>query len=220
MPHPRNVSRLLIPLIAPFLLATCGGPSDERLAEMAQQSVQQQAKQNEQMAAQNRQIAEATKELVTADAQARADALQLQREIVESEAASRQALQTQQQTAQSAIQEERVNVDRQRAELDQERKQIAGDRHREPILAAVISTFGLLLAALLPLLLCGYVLHGLRSRSDAAEDAVSELLIHELTDEQTPLLTNSIPLTLDHQPPLINDTATKREPLSETDSAS
>lgn len=53
----------------------------------------------------------------------------------------------------------------------------------------MITTVGLLLASLLPLILCGYVLHGLRSRTDEDEAAVCELLISELTSEQSPLLT-------------------------------
>lgn len=92
MPHRRSPIPLLLRLTAPLLLATCGGPSDQRLAEMAQQSVQLQAKQNEQAAEQSRQIATATKELVAADAKARADALQMQRDIAVREAQSRQAL--------------------------------------------------------------------------------------------------------------------------------
>lgn len=195
----------MIALTAPLLLASCGGTTDQRLAEMAQQNVQQQAKQNEQVAEQSRQITEATKELVAADAKARADALRLQREIAEREAASRQALQAHQLKVETALQQQRTIVDRQRDVLEQERKQIAVERHREPILAAVITTFGLLLAALLPLILCGYLLHGMRNRGDEDEAAVCELLINELADDQSPLLGHTPPRVLEHRPDALTD---------------
>jgi len=60
--------------------------------------------------------------------------------------------------------------------LEQERKQIAAQRHRDPVLAASIQTVGLVLAALLPLVVCIYVLKQM-SRSEPDDGAVAELLV-------------------------------------------
>jgi hypothetical protein len=54
-----------------ILAAGCGDSRDARLAEMAQRSLDEQARQNERLAEQSKQIAEATSRLVQADAQSR-----------------------------------------------------------------------------------------------------------------------------------------------------
>jgi hypothetical protein len=165
----------LMAMIAVGLLVTagCGSSGDERLVVMAQKNIAEQARQNERMAEQSIQIAEASKRLVEADSQARQEMLQ----------------------AQAALQEEiqlaRNNVDRQRDLLESERREIAGQRHRDPIVAESIGAVGLGIACLLPLVLAGYIVHCLRRNMDS-DEALSELLIMEIAGEQPGILTSSL----------------------------
>ena len=138
---------------------------DQRLAEFAQQSVREQAKQNEHMARQSdavvqesQKLAEASKELVAKDAEARREMVTAQREL------------------NSQVNEQRASIDTGRDELEEERKQIAEQRHRDPIIASSIQTFGLILACLLPLIVCVYVLRQM-NRSEPDDAAVAELLV-------------------------------------------
>jgi len=77
------------------------------------------------------------------------------------------------------------DLQEQRAQLDAERRSIAADRVRESLLAPVVSSVGLMLVAALPLVLCWYLLHGLRT----PDEDVSEVLIHNLVSEQLALPT-------------------------------
>ena len=87
---------------------------------------------------------------------------------------------------------ERASLDRQREDMEQERRNIAAQRQRDPIVAQTISAVGLTLACLLPLLLAGYVVYSLNRSSDD-NDALSELLIMEMTADQPLLLPSSLP---------------------------
>jgi len=154
---------------------SCDPPPDERdprLAEFARQSVEQQARQNEALSrqseavvAQSGKLAEAARQLVDEDARAR-------REMV----AAHQQLQDQ-------LGQQRAAVDAQRDRLEQERQQIARQRHRDPLIAAAVQSFGGILACLLPLLVCLYLLHRLTA-SDGPDHALGELLIEELTADR------------------------------------
>jgi len=95
----------------------CGDSPDERLAELANWSLNQQARQNERLAEQTKQIAEASKQLVEADAESR-------ERLIESHA-----------VLQKDIQTARTNIDRQREDLERERRAIAHQRGRDPIVA-------------------------------------------------------------------------------------
>ena len=77
------------------------------------------------------------------------------------------------------------DLGRQQDELEADRRALAAQRHIDPIVAGAITTTGLLLACLLPLVLCWYLLH--RGPDDNIDAAVSELLIQDLVSEQ-PLL--------------------------------
>lgn len=153
---------------------------DGRLAEYARNSIDQQARQNNQIARQNlevtqqnRQIAEAAQKLVEADAQAR------------------QEMVTAQKNLQEGLHVERQMLDQQRQGLEQDRRQIARDRYREPLIAEAIGGCGALLACLMPLMICLYVLRNLRSDSDEAS-VLNELLVSELTAERPQLLLSAI----------------------------
>jgi hypothetical protein len=154
----------------------CGRAPDERLADLAQQSMVEQRKQNDRMADQSQavveeshQLAETAKALVEHDAEAR-------RELI----AAQQDLTTQLNGQQSAIYTGHE-------QLEQDRREIAEHRHRDPIVAAVIQNFGLTLACLLPLLVAVFVIRKMQSQ-EPDHAAVAELLILEMTADEPRLL--------------------------------
>jgi DNA-binding protein H-NS len=147
-----------------ILIAGCQPPpTDERLARMAEQSVEQQANQNTEMARLNREVAEGTNRLVEADSQARQELLAAQRDL----------------------QRHQEQVGMQRDALESERKVWAGQRRTESVLAPIVSTLGMTLLALLPLVLCWRLLHGL-GRTD--EHQIGDLLIQEIVSPEPTLL--------------------------------
>jgi hypothetical protein len=147
---------LIIPTaIVLALLAGCD--EDHRIAEVAVQSAERQAAQNEAVTALNHEVAEGTKRLAEAQAVAREELVAMQRD-----------------------------VQIQRNELEAERRALADERHRESLLAPVLSTLGLLLVGSLPLVLCWYLLHCLRG--DSQDEAVAEVLTLELTADEPLLL--------------------------------
>ncbi len=178
LPHPQLWTILLL-----ILVTGCSSP-DKRLVELGQQSADRQAQQNQTIAGQSRQVTETTQQFVESSGDARKDMIELQRELVKAEANARnelvriqqdlvdrdaqcrQELNELQRESQSAIQVERQSIDRQREDLEAERRQIADERQRAPIIAAAISQVGLVLACLLPLVLCGYLLYVLRHTGD------------------------------------------------------
>lgn len=162
----KNVLPSLI-LLTPLMLivAGCGETPDERLADLTRESLDQQARQNERLIDQSQQLTEAAKDLVVADAETRQDFVGLNRDL----------------------QSERASVDRQREDMERERRELAGQRHRDPIIAETIGTVGVLVACFLPLLVCLALLYVASKRSGDAE-AVNELLVHELVTDQPTLL--------------------------------
>ena len=148
-----------IPMIV--LMAACsvltGCDEDKRLAEMANENAQRQAAQNEEMAHLNREIAEGSKRLVAANAEANDKLLTTQQKL-----------------------------DEQRSQIDGERQVLADERHRESILGPLITTIGTLLVCALPLVLCWFLLHGLRKGGEEAD--ISQLLVEEIVSDQPTLL--------------------------------
>lgn len=214
-----KILRHLNPTILLLLLAAgCSSPPDDRLHQMAQQSLDRQAQQNEVIAQQSRDVTRNTGEMIEADGQASQDVIELQRELVESEAVARteliaiqqdlverdaqgrQELTELQRETHAAIAKERQNVDRQREGLADERKQIAKERQRAPVIAAAIVQVGLITACLAPLLLAAYLLHVLRHSSE--EDAgVTELLVEEIVTDRPRFLPRP------NSPPMLPSTA-------------
>ena len=141
----------------------CDKNENSRLAEMAERHSQRQAEQSQQMAEQQKEVAEGSRRLVEADAKAREEMVALNRDV----------------------QAERVEIGQQRDALEVDRRQIAAQRHRDPIIAGAITGFGLLLACLMPLVLCWYLLH--RRVEPTDDQAVAEVLIEDLV-RQEPLL--------------------------------
>ncbi|MBI2823133.1 MAG: hypothetical protein HYX69_00415 [Planctomycetia bacterium] len=158
---PTKIPIKTLTLLAVILASGCS--SDERLVHHVETASERQAEQNRQIAHQNHELAEATNNLIEADAIARKETLSLQR----------------------GLQVEQFRIGQQRDELEAERRQVSEQRHRESILAAVLSDLGLTLACLLPLVLCAYLLHGLRHEPSDRE--LSDLLVAELASD-TPML--------------------------------
>jgi hypothetical protein len=157
-------NRLVVPTLLLVVLAI-GCDEDKRLVEQAREADERQAEQNRQIAHQNHQLAEATNTLIEADANSRQELIGLEREL----------------------QAERSAVGRQRDDLEVERKQIAGQRLQESVLAECIGGAVTLLACLLPLVLCWYLLVGLRGGGN--DEALGDLLAMELVAESpSPLL--------------------------------
>ena len=169
-----------VAMVAAVLLLTtivgCGRSPDERLADFAQQTMSEQVRQNDRMAdqsqavvAESHQLAETAKELVEHDAEAR-------RELI----AAQQELTSQLNGQQSAIYTGHE-------QLEQDRREIAEQRHRDPIIAAVIQDFGLFIACLLPLVVAVFVIRQMQSQ-EPDHAAVAELLVLELTADEPRLL--------------------------------
>ena len=154
----------------------CGRSADERLADFAQQTMTQQIKQNDRMAdqsqavvAESHQLAETAKELVARDAEARREMIAAQQDL----------------TSQLNGQQSAIHTGHQ--QLEQDRREIADQRHRDPIIAAVIQDFGLFIACLLPLVVAVFVIRQMQSQ-EPDHAAVAELLVLELTADEPRLL--------------------------------
>ncbi len=154
----------------------CGSSPDERLADLAQQSMTEQRKQNDRMADQSQavvegshQLAETAKQLVEHDAEARRELIAAQQELTSQLNGQQSAIQTGHQ------------------QLEQDRREIAEQRHREPIIAAMMQDFGLFIACLLPLVVAVFVIRQMQSQ-EPDHAAVAELLVHELTADEPRLL--------------------------------
>ena len=181
MKQTQRTGRTLISAVLLTLLTAIGcGPApdmrDQRLVDFARQSAEQQARQNEAMAKQSQavveesqKLAEAARQLVQSDAKARTDMIAAQERLT------------------SRLDQERAAVDSGRDQLELERKQIAQQRHRDPILAASIQTVGLIVACLLPLAVCIFVIRQM-GRAEPDDAAVASLLVTELTADRPVLL--------------------------------
>lgn len=183
-----TMSAALIMLAA----AGCSKPPDmrdQRLVDLANESMTRQAQQNEHIAKQSqsvveesRQLAEAAKELVAHDAQARQQLVEAQDRL------------------NAQLNEQRTAIDAGRDQLEQERREIARQRHRDPLVAAAVQSCGLIIACLLPLIVSIYVIR--RMRSDEPDDAaLAQLLVQELSADQPLLLPGPSlrPPALEHQ---------------------
>jgi hypothetical protein len=178
-------------LVLMAMLGAIGCHDDKRLAQYAQQSVEQQARQNEHIARQSEAVAKQSQELAEAA-----------HRMVEADARSRQELVQAQRELNTELQAERVNLDRRRDDLEQDRRRIAETQHRDPIVAAIIQGTAVVLACLLPLLVCAYALRQL-SRNRPEDDGLSELLAQELVADEPLLLAGwrEAPPAIGHQRP-------------------
>jgi hypothetical protein len=109
-------------------------------------------------------VAETTKQLVEADAQSRKELIALERDL----------------------QAERTTIGRQRDQLEQERRDFAKGRYWDSLIAKSLGSAGIVIASLLPLVLCWYLLHGLRREN--SEEELGVILAHELVGDSSVLL--------------------------------
>ena len=157
--------------------------SDERLAGFAERSTAEQAQQNRATTEMTQETAENQRRMVESVEKSRQDLVGLQKDL-----------------------------ESQRGTIDQERRDLADERHRESLLAPVLTSIGMLLVTALPLVLCWYLLHTLKN-APADEAAVTQLLVQDLVADRPILLpappqptrriTHAIPdpTTLNEQPP-------------------
>lgn len=150
-----------------MLVATGCENENERLAEMASEHARRQAEQSQQMAELQREVAQGARELVEAEARAREEMVSLQ----------------------SEMQSERAEIGRQRDQLEEARREIEHHRRTDPIIGAAITSVAMILACMLPLVLCLYLLH--RKDDTADEQMISQVLIEDLVADAPLLLTHS-----------------------------
>ncbi|MBL6706732.1 MAG: hypothetical protein ISQ06_11505 [Planctomycetaceae bacterium] len=173
--HLRRVAMCLA-LLMLGVVGGCGSSPDERLADLAQQTMTEQRKQNDRIADQSQavvegshQLAETAKQLVEHDAEARREMIAAQQEL----------------TSQLNGQQSAIYTGHE--QLEQDRREIAEQRHRDPIIAAVIQDFGLSIACLLPLVVAVFVIRQMQSQ-EPDHATVAELLVLELTADEPRLL--------------------------------
>jgi hypothetical protein len=145
------------------VLTLAGCEEDRDLANLAQKTNQQQAEQNQEMAKLNREVAEGSKRLVQAGAETTEKVLAMQQQLQE-----------------------------QRGDVEAEQKQLAQDRKADSVLGPALVAAASLAAVCLPLVLCWYLLQGLRRDPEAD---VGQLLLDEITQaaEVSPALGKSAP---------------------------
>jgi hypothetical protein len=138
-------------------MLAAGCDEDHRIAEVAVESAERQASQNEAVTDLNQQAAEGTRRLAEALAHQREELVAMQHE-----------------------------VQSERTQLEMERRALADERQRDSLLAPVASSLGSLCVGALPLILCWYLLFGLRNEDPDQE--VAEVLSVELLAEEPLLL--------------------------------
>lgn len=159
-----QVRELLIPPLLVLLLTGCRDDS-ARVAAVAQQALESQAKQNKELARLSGEVVESSQQLVEQDAQARTEILAAQRDL----------------------QFQQTTVSRQRDDLELQRQRIAAQRQTESLLAPILMTLGTALLCLLPIGVAGYALY--LSRGSVPEMAdVGQILIEELISDTPRLL--------------------------------
>ena len=167
---PQNRFMILFLLLIPTLLISCVQSDEGRLAEIAAEHNRQQARQHQEMVELHQEVAAGTKRLVEADSNARKDWQVMSRDV--------QAQQNQ---------------------LESDRRSLASQRQWDSLLASSFWGLGTLAVTALPLVLCWYLLHGLRHET-TDEAVVNEILIAEFTSDSPLLLpVPPAPLAIDHQ---------------------
>jgi hypothetical protein len=160
----RNANPVLLVILLILLIPGCKS-NDDRLVDLAREHAARQAETQRQMTDLQKQVAAASRQLVESDAKAREEVTALQHDLRADQAA----------------------IGRERDQMEAERREIAAQRHRDPIVAAVILDIGIILACALPLALGVYVLRS-ACRAGESDSAVAELLVQELVASEPRLL--------------------------------
>ena len=165
--HETMIRRIPILLAVTVILVTgCENSNEnERVARVATQAAERQAKQNEEMARLNREVAEGTRRLVEADAEARKELTTMQHDL----------------------QSQQAEVGEQRDQLETERKEIAGQRRTESMLGLILKGCAAAAVCVVTIGYCWCLLFGLRHQ-DESDETLGELLVDELLSEKPALL--------------------------------
>jgi len=166
-----------IPIVLAVIL-TSGCDKDRRFVEMAERQMSIQAEQNRNVAELQREVAKGSRELIEADAKSRQEMVTLHREV----------------------QAERAEFGKQRDSLEVDRRKLASQRQWDSLTAASITTGGLLICCVLPLVLCWYLLQ--RPEDPGDDHQVVEVLLEDLVAQQPMFLTRNdgTPAIEHHQP--------------------
>ena len=166
--HETMIHRIPILLTVTMTLVTgCDedGNENKRVAKVATEAAERQARQNEEMARLNREVAEGTRRLVEADAEARKELTTMQHDL----------------------QSQQAEVGEQRDQLETERKEIAGQRRTESMLGPILKGCAAAAVCVVTIGYCWCLLFGLRHR-DESDETLGELLVDELLSEKPVLL--------------------------------
>ena len=146
----KNTLLLVITILVTALAAGCQS-NDERLVEMSQRQADREAEHVRQMTQLQQQVAEGSRRLVEADAESRKELTELQRDL----------------------RNDQATVGQQRDALETERRQIAAERRWDSVVGPAITGATILIACVLPLVLCVMVLRGLR-HPQQSNDSLAE----------------------------------------------
>lgn len=146
-------------------LAGCNDNENARVAQVAQEAARQQAAQNQEMARLNQEVARAHQQQIDAEAQARETLLVMSQDV---------------QVQQNALEAERQD-------MAGERRELAEEQRWDSILGPTMLGIASLAASMLPLILCWYLLDGLRhDRGDEAD--LAQLLVLDMAADAPVLL--------------------------------
>ena len=160
------MKRILPAIVTSVLMILIAGcDSNQRVAQVATEAADRQARQNEQMVRVTDQVAEGSRKLVEADAIARKEIVVVHRDL----------------------QAERATLGNQWNNLEAERQQIAQDRQTVSMLVPVAQAVGGLLLATVVVGFCWSLIHGLR-KTNANDSELKELLLREFASDQPSLL--------------------------------
>lgn len=152
---------ILLSVMLAIMIVGCSHP-DHRLVEQSRLASEQQAQQNFQQSQQNQQMATLQQEVAAGS-----------RRLVELEGQARQEFLS----MSHELQQQSQQVASERDELEAERKVLAQERRTSPIVAAAITSAGLIFACSLLLLLCALLL---RPSSAPDVEALVDVLVDEL----------------------------------------
>ena len=158
-------ARPTVPMILLILAILGCNNREERLVELSREHAARQAETQRQMTELQKQVAEGSRQLVESDAKAREELTGLQRDL----------------------RRDQAEIQHGRDQLEAEQRAIATQRYRDPIVAAILTDIGVVLACMLPLALCGYVLWS-AYRAGESDSAVAELLVQEMVATEPRLL--------------------------------
>lgn len=161
---------LLVAVNLVVVLAIGCHSDDARIAEMAERQADREAEHTRQMAQLQQQVAEGSRRLVEADADTRKELTELQRDL----------------------RADQATVGQQRDALEAERRQIAADRRWDSVAGSAITDAAILIACVLPLILCVMALRGLRHPQQPHE-VLTEILVEELAAQRPRILPRPVP---------------------------